>query len=107
MLKNEGHRLLEEYTHLDDKRPYSQAKAHGYAKLACKMGVKEVDAHFKNMHTDTVIKLAIHCLRKMLKKRKDRLKYEEGKSVVFAPNLRELQKNIQFEIIQDVDKLST
>ena len=95
LLKNDGHKLLEEYIQLDSRKGIKFKRNHAYGKLAKK--VKNGNpVHFAQMTTIRELKEAIIKLKKMIKTRKQKLAWEnrfgDGGEVKVAPNVRELQK---------------
>lgn len=92
-LKNEGHKLLEEYIALDPNKHGGPKKErdHAYSKLESKLR-KRQKAHFSMMHTEAEVLQAISKLGEMIKKRAERIKREGWDKSVIAPNVQELQR---------------
>lgn len=90
-LKEEGYALLDEYVSLDyshfkKKDKYNKA----YTKLRDKLNNQP--SHFSEMTTTLQVTKAINCLRRMIKKRKDKNRFRGYDKNIVAPNVRELQK---------------
>ena len=94
-LKKQGHQLLDDYVALDLSYKSIKTKMdYVYIKLANKLGVTAEMAHFGSMQTTTEVLNAISKLTKMIKKRKDKIKYLKLDKNEVAPNVAELQKSI-------------
>lgn len=91
-LKNIGHKLLDEYIALDITKGHQAEKLHAYRELAKKLKWENSSAHFGRMTTSKEVLEAIRKLERMIKKRKNRIEFYGSDKIVFAPNVRELQK---------------
>lgn len=94
-LKEEGHRLLDEYASLenDPKRLDPKlAKRHAYDKLARKLKQDERKAHFGTMKTEQDVVRAISKLKKMIRSRMYKQRHyaerEKYKKILPAEELR-------------------
>jgi len=72
-LKHTGHKLLDEYIALDDKRKGRNAVEHAYEKLGTKLNSMYGMHHFGKMKSRNEIVTAIARLRKMIDSRKNKL----------------------------------
>ena len=92
-LKNLGHKLLDEYIALEYRpwRTPPMARKAAYKKLCAKVGEYD-NCHFGMMTTRKEVLSAIVKLRRMIKKRRDKIKYMASHKNVVAPNVSELQK---------------
>lgn len=89
-LKNEGHKLLDEYIMLDLHRGSIKAeRIHAYAKLSTKLNR---NPHFSSMKTEEEVKEAIQKLKRMIKMRIKKFKYRGIDKIEVAPNVMELQR---------------
>jgi hypothetical protein len=88
-LKNEGHRLLDEYVSLDITRDKKRAIKYAYEKLGTKLNPNE-NTHFGMMTSREEIIRAISKLKRMIKKRQDKMEFRGVEEI--APNVMELQK---------------
>ena len=100
-LKNEGHKLLDEYIALDTHRGKKE-KTHAYRKLETKLK-QHHKAHFAMMTTEAEVLHAISRLNDMIKKRKNKLEMLGFGKIKFAPNIREIQKNIVFTKVKEAE----
>lgn len=90
-LKEQGHKLLDEYVSLDyvDR----DSKGYAYKKLAKKLKAKDFrKAHFGAMATEGEVVAAINRLEAMIAKRKNKIERGLVRNDVVAPNVMELQK---------------
>ena len=97
-LKQKGHDLLDEYVSLDKsfRTPKERIK-HAYDKLNFRLSKidKEHPNHFAMMKTEKEVETAIIKLESMIIRRKKKNEYMGFDKIQFAPNLKELQKNIK------------
>lgn len=86
LLKEEGHRLIEEYISLDRKRKGKRARTHAYAKLKVRLKGQQPN-HFAQIWTEREAKRAVDILKSMISRRKKKnagldsgkLRYHRGK----------------------------
>lgn len=86
-LKHIGHKLLDEYIALDDKRKGRNAVEHAYEKLGTKLNSMYGMHHFGKMKNRAEVVKAIVRLRKMIESRKHKLirEKENRDATVYLP----------------------
>ena len=97
-LKNEGHKLLDEYISLGDNFDKKERNA-AYQKLEKKIQ-KNYHAHFKMMTTEAECLHAIERLNAMITKRRQKIKLTNTGRIKFAPNLQKIQKELVFTKVE-------
>jgi len=87
-LKHLGHKLLDEYIALDEKRKGKNAVDHAYQKLGTKLNSMYGMHHFGKMKSRGEIVTAISRLRKMIDSRKNKLQREkeDREATVYLPS---------------------
>ena|ERR1035437_360808 len=102
-LKNEGHKLLDEYISLGDDFG-KEARSNAYRKLEKRIA-KNYHAHFKMMNTEAECLHVIKRLNDMVEKRRQKKKLIRENKIKFAPNLAKIQKELVFTKVKSVEEV--